>query len=289
MSESAAGGVLDTGVGPIDASIGSRIQVVYDALSPQEQRVAAFLQRRPDESALYNSSELARLTGVSKATVSRLFRRLGFADSREARSVLRAQRRSGVPVAVDVQSDAASAQLDRDIANLRRCYESLDQQRLDTIAAAIAEAGRVLVIGFRSAYPMALHLRTQLAQLRPDVSLAPQPGQSMAEEIAGLGERDVAVVFGLRRRPDGFAALLAALEAGPSRVLLIADPGLRHSGVEWRLELPVQSASAFDSFAAVASVVSLLAGAVLDALGEAGERRVSEVQGEYARLAELER
>ena len=41
------------------AGLTARIDDAWEALSPQEQRVAGFLRARPDESALYNSSELA--------------------------------------------------------------------------------------------------------------------------------------------------------------------------------------------------------------------------------------
>ena len=57
--------------------IDERLRSHYAALTPQEQRVADFIFDHPDHLMSHNSAELARLSGVSKATVSRLFRRLG--------------------------------------------------------------------------------------------------------------------------------------------------------------------------------------------------------------------
>jgi DNA-binding MurR/RpiR family transcriptional regulator len=54
----------------------------HGALSQQEQRVAELIRKRPDDVALDKSSELVRLSGVSKATASRLVRCLGFSGSR---------------------------------------------------------------------------------------------------------------------------------------------------------------------------------------------------------------
>lgn len=268
--------------------LAERIDGAWPTLSPQEQRVAGFLRARPDESALYNSSELARRTGVSKATVSRLFRRLGFTGSQEARDVLRAQRSAGLPVAIADPADPIVSQLASDTAHLRALAAGLDLAALRDAAALLAVAPRVVVIGLRSGFPIAMLLRQALAQVRPGVVLAPGPGQSLGEELAGLGDEDVVVLVGLRRRPAGFARLLASLREHGAEVVLIVDPSLPASGDRRRFDVPIESASPFDSYAAAASLVSLLAGEVLAALGPVGAARVAEVDRTYTALAELE-
>jgi DNA-binding MurR/RpiR family transcriptional regulator len=67
----------------------------------------------------------------------------------------------------------------------------------------------VLVIGFRNSYPVALHLRQQLAQASDAVELAPLPGQSIGEDPASLGPDDVVLIVGFRRRPETFARIVA--------------------------------------------------------------------------------
>jgi DNA-binding MurR/RpiR family transcriptional regulator len=62
--------------------IDERLRDHYPALTPQEQRVADFIFASIDDLMSYNSAELARLSGVSKATVSRLFKRLGYPSYR---------------------------------------------------------------------------------------------------------------------------------------------------------------------------------------------------------------
>lgn len=59
-----------------------RLRSHYPQLSPQEQRIADFVFDHFDDLISYNSAELARLSGVSKATVSRLFKRLGYENTR---------------------------------------------------------------------------------------------------------------------------------------------------------------------------------------------------------------
>lgn len=269
------------------------IAETYPALSPQEQRVADLIRERADDVALYNSTELAQLSGVSKATVSRLFRRLGFSGSQEVRDLLRAQRGAGVPVDVApglAGDERLRAQLRQDVDNLTRLYAGLDPVALGKIAARLAEAPRVLILGHRSAYPIALHLRQQLAQLRDGVRLAPEPGQSIGEELEGLEKADVIVLLGFRRRPAGFDRLASSVAESPATSVLLTDPSGRAlaAGVDHVLECPLASASPFDSYAAAASLVTVLAGAVHAAGGMRAAQRVASIRRRYADLGELE-
>lgn len=79
-------------------NIGQRIDRSYGELSPQEQRAADFILDHLSDLAVYSGTELAQRSGVSKATVSRLFRRLGFENAQEVREHARSLRSSGVPV-----------------------------------------------------------------------------------------------------------------------------------------------------------------------------------------------
>jgi dihydrolipoamide dehydrogenase len=79
----------------------ARITHSYGALSPQERRAADTLLEHLDDLATYRAAELATLAGVSKATISRLFRTLGFADFDEVRDHLRSLRTAGEPQRLD--------------------------------------------------------------------------------------------------------------------------------------------------------------------------------------------
>ncbi|MCU1412777.1 MAG: RpiR family transcriptional regulator [Microbacteriaceae bacterium] len=253
-----------------------RIERGYAALSPQEQRAADFMREHLDDLAVYNATEVASLSGVSKATISRLYRRLGFDSAEQLRDHVRGLR--GAPRAIT--GTDFEAHLEHEIANLRSALSGLI---LDEPARLIAGARRVLVIGYRNSYPVALHLRQQLAQARDGVELAPLPGQSIAEELTSLGRDDVVVLVGFRRRPASFAPLVGALAAIPT--VLLTDPtGRRYArDVTHLIECPVDTVSAFDSYAAAASVVTLLASAVLGL-----RSRVNDVSERFAALDELE-
>ncbi|PPF25021.1 MurR/RpiR family transcriptional regulator [Rathayibacter rathayi] len=272
-------------------SIGHRIDAGYAALSRQEQRAADFILDHLGDLAVFTATELAQHSGVSKATVSRLFRRLGFSNSQEVREHARALRSSGVPVGpARGQGDPLTAHLESERANLARLAAAVGDGPLEEAVRLVAGAREVVVIGLRNSYPVALHLRQQLAQARGRVRIAPQPGQSLGEELAGLGAEDVVVLVGFRRRPASFAGLVETLGVRAVPVVLLADPPARRYAEQatvW-LECPVESGTAFDSYAAAMSAVALLASGVLGASPRESRERIAGISTAYAELAELE-
>jgi DNA-binding MurR/RpiR family transcriptional regulator len=232
------------------------------------------------------SPQLAALAGVSKATMSRLFRRLGFADFEEVRDHLRDLRSAGEPQRVEVAPDLA-VYAGQQAEAIRK---ALDQPALTEVITLIAAAGRVTVVGWRNSHPVALHLRQQLAQARGDVRLAPLPGQVIGEELADLAAGDVVVVMGFRRRPAGFGAFMAEAAATGADVVLIADPtaGEHAAHARYWLNCPITTGLAFDSYAPVMSVVSVIADGVLSETGQAARARISGISRVYRRLAEVE-
>jgi DNA-binding MurR/RpiR family transcriptional regulator len=274
--------------------IGQRIDGRYGELSPQEQRAADFILDHMSDLAVYNASELARLSGVSKATVSRLFRRLGFQDSAEVRDHARALRSLGAPLGGPGASAgtpsrlAAHAEAEHD--NLRRLLVTLEDGRLDAAARLVQSARTVVIVGLRNSYPLALHLRQQLVQARDQVRLAPQPGQSLGEELAGLGPRDVVVLMGFRRRVAGFGEIVAAIRSRDVPLVLVADSSARKysdQATHW-LECPVDSVSAFDSYATAMSLVNLLATGAMGAQVRESRTRIAAITSVYEDLDELE-
>ncbi|MBF4161226.1 MurR/RpiR family transcriptional regulator [Nocardioides acrostichi] len=266
-------------------SIDERIARHRDALSPQERRAAATLLEHLDDLATYRAAELADLAGVSKATMSRLFRSLGYTGFDEVREHLRALRAAGEPRALEPRADAAGHAA-QEAEAVRR---AVSQPALGEAVDLIARAGRVSVVGWRNGYPVALHLRQQLAQARGDVRLAPQPGQLIGEELADVGPGDALVVLGFRRRPAGFAAFLTAARATGAAIVLVADPSAARYATDtvW-LECEVHGVLAYDSYAAAMSLAAVLADGVLRHLGEPARARVTGISTTYDRMHEVE-
>ncbi|MBT2512505.1 MurR/RpiR family transcriptional regulator [Arthrobacter sp. ISL-30] len=271
--------------------IDERIEQHYSQLGPQEQKAADTLLDHLGDLAVYNAAELAELSGVSKATMSRLFRRLGFSDFQEVKEHTRALRSSGVPLGTSEATGGLALHAAVEQQNLNRLFENLDDEQLAAIARTVAGARTVALIGFRNSFPVALHLRQQLLQCRGAVTLAPQPGQSVGEELAGIGRGDVIVLLGFRRRPEGFRQVLKAAAKTGAHTILIGDSSARWLAGEaatW-IECPVDGSGAFDSYAAAMSLASALANGVIMERGRDGRKRVSEVTGLYDDIGEIEK
>lgn len=266
--------------------IDERIVRHHDELSPQERRAAATMLEHLDDLATYRAAELAVLAGVSKATMSRLFRSLGYADFDEVRADLRSLRTAGVPGRVDGTPDLK----DHIAAESEAIVRAVEQPGIGEAIELMTTAQRVMVVGWRNSHPVALHLRQQLAHARSDVRLAPLPGQVMGEELADLGQGDVMVVVGFRRRPSGFGDFLRAAADTRAALILMADPGAVGHAAHARvwLECPTPGLLAFDSYAAAMSLVGVLADGVLSATGRAGRDRVSRITRTYDELTEVE-
>ncbi|MGM3175657.1 MurR/RpiR family transcriptional regulator [Dickeya lacustris] len=274
--------------------IDERLRSQYSDLSPQEQRVADFIFDHLDDLISYNSAELARLSGVSKATVSRLFRRLGYPSYREMRDELRTLRQSGMPLTDNRDAVQGNTLLARhykqEMANLTQWVNQIDPQQFGAMITALQQAQRVCIIGLRNSYPVALHLRQQLLQVRSQVPLLAQPGQTLSEELADLDARDVVVVVAFRRRPRLILPLLQQLHARRIPVLLLCEPQAHALPplASWSLTAPLDSVSAFDSYASAMSLINLISNALLHQMLAEGRQRIHDIADLYQQLDELE-
>ncbi|UVO07501.1 MurR/RpiR family transcriptional regulator [Pectobacterium polonicum] len=274
--------------------IDERLRDRYSELSPQEQRVADFIFDHFDDLISYNSAELARLSGVSKATVSRLFKRLGYPSYRDMRDELRTLRQSGMPLADNRDAVQGTTLLARhykqEMANLTQWINQIDPVQFGAVIQALMQAQRLCLIGLRNSYPVALHLRQQLLQIRQQVTLLAQPGQTLSEELVDLTAQDVVIVVAFRRRPRLIQPLLAQLQKRGVPVLLLCEPqaSTLMSLATWSLCVPLDSVSAFDSYSSAMSLVNVISNALLHEMLRDGRQRIHQIVDLYGELDELE-
>ncbi|WP_227319084.1 MurR/RpiR family transcriptional regulator [Cedecea davisae] len=271
-----------------------RLRASWALFSPQEQRVASFIVDHFDDLISYNSAELARLSGVSKATVSRLFKRLGYERYKDMRDELRTLRQSGMPLTENRDAVQGNTLLARhykqEMANLTNLVNQLDSAQFAEVVNALVNGKRLFIIGMRNSWPVAMHLRQQLLQIRSGVLLLPQPGQTLAEELVDIGPDDCVVAVAFRRRPRIIKPLLASLQQRGIPLVVLSESS--SSGLaaysRWHLSAPLDSVSAFDSYSSAMSLVNLLANAVLHESLTSGRQRIHNIAELYTELDELE-
>lgn len=262
-----------------------QIEKHYMALSPSGKAIAHYLQQNPIAVLSQSTSLIAEKTGTSKATVSRFFRQLGFDSHQQAKDALAQLREQGVPV---VNSLSNVQQHESEVKNLSLTFEGVTLDALKAVAQLLAQAQQVTLIGFRNAYPIALHFRQQLKQIRGSVRVLPQPGQTLSEDIIDLSEKDVVVLLGFRRRTRQFKYVLQNIKH--CTTVLITDP----SGQQYRQDVDhllvahIGSESPFDSYAAPMSLVASLCNLTYEELGSIAADRVEAITDIYIQMDELE-
>lgn len=278
-------------------SLEGRIKARYDQMSALEQKLADILLAAPGQLAMQTATELATSAGVSKATATRFFRSLGYASYEEARLQARDLRGGGSPLylqdrgrAANTTEDLLQQQLEREVANIRQTYQSLDQADLFAAVQAIASARRVVVIGFRYGQTIAQMFRTHLIQVRGDVLLLPAPGDSLAEYLAALGEDDVAICIGVRRRMPQLEQAMGIMARRGVRLLYLADvlAGSPALLATWVIRCHTESTLMFDSNASVSAITNLLCSLVGRELSGGKASHLERVERLHQELDELD-
>lgn len=208
-----------------------RIQERFEELTPSEQKLAQFLLDRPDEILASSATELARFTGVSKATAARLFRNLGYNDFNDVRLQAREERNRTGPVQqipmpeVNVSATVTvPTHLQVESANLTRTFEELRPDVLNAAAEQIAGAGRVWVAGLGIENGIARYLRILLTRIRPGVHLISENATTWPEELASTGPNDALIIIAVRPWTRQIATVLTFARTTRLKSVVITDP-----------------------------------------------------------------
>nr|WP_255537649.1 SIS domain-containing protein [Motiliproteus sp. SC1-56] len=157
------------------------------------------------------------------------------------------------------------------------------------IAGQLTRQRRVAVIGFRNSRFLASYFHRQLSLLRPNVSLLPAAGQTVAEDLVDFGREDLLVVVAMRRRIPKVRELMSLAKKRQVPCVLIADPSANELQelAQWSLRCHVHSSSLFDSYSSVSSVITLLVNLTMCEDLENSHRRLREIEQLHEEVGEL--
>lgn len=278
------------------ASLESRIRQSWDRLSAHEQRLADVILAAPGQLAMNTATELAQSAGVSKATTTRFFRHLGYESFESARRQVREMQSSGSPLYLQ-QFQAESgldsliqSHLEREIANQVNTYRSLDTRQLAEVVRAIAQARRVVVLGWRHSQTIASLIYRDLVHVHRDVLLLPKAGDSLAEYLATLGPEDVAICVGLRRRMPALSSAMNALTELRVPMLYLSDvlSGKPARQANWIIRCHTEGSLIFDSTASLSGICNLLCSLVARERGKTSNDQLTQIESVHQWLDELE-
>ncbi|MGD1879415.1 MAG: MurR/RpiR family transcriptional regulator [Kiloniellaceae bacterium] len=278
------------------ASVESRIKARYPELPESERRIADLILEFPGEMAAYSATELAALSGGSKAAVTRLVQRIGFANYDEARRAARDAQSWGSPLylmARETEKTGFSARvrqhIETDAHNIALTLETLRGDAFNDMVAAICKARRVFLLGYRNSHYLAGYARWQIIQGRGDVYLLPAAGETIAEELADLTAEDVLIVIGFRRRVAQVPQAMAVAAQTGTRILYITDraaPASPHA--TWTIPCAVRGMDMFDRYAAAMSLLHFLCVAIVEKLGGPGRARLQHIETLHEELHDFD-
>lgn len=263
----------------------ARIANCYANLSPNARKIADYLQQNPLEVLTASTSDIAKATDTSKASVSRFFRQLGYPSHQEAKQELKALRHSGLPME---SGQPQENYVEQQIQLIRQTWQQIDPSCLDSVVEHLCNASRVVFIGYRNSYPVAMHFRQQLQQIRPKTLLLPLPGQSLSEDLLDLSAKDFVVVVGFRRRTKHFSALIQQLSPYPTCLLTDNSGQAYANDVEFLLNCQLGQSRALDNYAAPHSVISVICNQAFSKLNGVAKKRVLQISNTYSDLSELD-
>lgn len=275
------------------ASFLPRIRTALPDLHRAERRLGNFLLDFPGDLASYDAQELARLSGVSKATVSRFVRRIGFENYEAARRAAREERQTGsrhfLAHAEDLPTeDPLSQSLQQEMNNVAWTFERLAPADLDALAEATLSARRVWLIGYRISRVFADYLYWQLLKVIPSASVLPQAGESLGEYTAEMSPDDLVILTALRRRAANTEPLLAELARIGVTTVVISDDGMApDTRAAWHFRCRIETSSPQFNHASVFSLCHQIVTRTTLKAGSDGRRRLREIDEANERLGEV--
>ena len=275
--------------------LATRIAEIYDGLSRQERLLADTVLSCARDLAGYTATELASRATVSKATATRLFRRLGYTDFEQARLESRRGPYPGSPLESFYQDQAAppagnvvEAHVGTEMRNLVETFALVGMADVAEATRLLSGARKTWIIGFRDSYPLALYAYAMLTRVLDQVAVVPRDGDSFAEDLIGLGASDVVLAVGFRRRPRILANLLSIAAERQAGVILLTDVDSARVTTDGTLVFRCHArGSVFDSHAAGLSLLNLLCSQVVHARGEAGKQRLEAAETLHEQLKDL--
>lgn len=177
------------------SSLATRIARLDKALSPAERVVYATLRSNLECIAYETGASLAKKSGVSPNTVSRLLRRLGYKGLNDLKKDLRdeLQSRSLYNTALvehlDRQPADLMAHINTEIQALQDFAKQLGGKNWNAVVSCVCDAERVFISGFQTVRGMAEDFANRLALVRPGVEFIDLYSGVMGQWIDSQDER----------------------------------------------------------------------------------------------------
>ena len=168
--------------------------------------------------------------------------------------------RAGLPGGRRAPEDILTQIVEADIDNLRLTLREEDKEAFRKAVSLILASKRIFVVGFRSAYGLALFLGFNLNWILGNIKVVGFPAQDLWEDLIHVGPQDLVIGISFPRYTEATVSALAAARTRPCKIIALTDsimsPLARYADVVLtaRHSIPTYA----DSFVAPLGVVNAL-------------------------------
>ncbi len=270
-----------------------RLRAAMSGMTRAERQLATHMLSNFPLSMLGSVSELASAAGVSGPTVVRLVRKLGFSGYPDFRAQLHEEMgaRLASPIAKH-EKWAETAPQDHSlnrfahnvIDNLSQTLGQQDLRTFDAVAAILADGTRpVHLIGGRLTQSVADYLATALRVMRSDVTLISGLPNTWPPTLLELTERDVLVVFDIRRYEPSVQQFAELARAQGVEIVLLTDRWVSPAAAvaQHIMASHIEVPSAWDTIVPLVALVEALLAAIQDRNWQQTRERLLRMEAFY--------
>lgn len=258
-------------------------------MSRAQRKIAKYVLNNPEAVPFFTVGKLAKMTGVSEATVVRFAMFLGFSGYPEwQRAMQESMKRQLTTVerlkisgeVYDSEDKAIFEMFQEDVERIKAMSAQMDMESFRQAVQYIIEAKRIFVIANRSAVSLGMFLEFYLDVLLENAELIRNP-HGISEKLFRLNKDDVVIALSFARYTKSTIEASAFAKDRSAKIIAITDhllsPLVPYGNVT--LFAPTEMPSFIDSFVAPLSLINAL-------ITEVGRRTRSEVEKHLSDLEE---
>ena len=211
-----------------------RIMLSSARLTPKERDLAAYILNNPRKAVFMTTNELSKTCQVSKATVVRFVRQLGYDSYYQFVQSLRDYVDSELDLMdraklVDVNgasTDRLRRAINEEMDNLKLFYESADRSVLSAFVDNLNVEAPLFVVGSRITMPFASYLGWSLTKVRGGVNILPGSDSTTIDWLTIAPVESVVIIITTSRYPNELIRLGKMVKRQQKKLLLITDSSI---------------------------------------------------------------
>ncbi|MGI9352108.1 MAG: MurR/RpiR family transcriptional regulator [Rhizobiaceae bacterium] len=278
-------------VGQLEDTLGRN----FSELSPKLKVAARYVIDNPQDVATRSLRQVAKRSGLTPPTFSRLARAVGFAEYECLRDVCRQEMKlSSLSLAqravVMQQDNPATGTHSRGsfaevhalsaVENINRLVQGLDLEKLADVADRLSSAGKVRLIGALSSKAILEYLLHMANLAAPNWLMIGQDGTPAPTALADFDRDTVVLVVSLSPYVKRTVEMTRLAKAAGSDVVVVTDdlaaPVLKYASSSFLIS--TESPQFFPSYVAVVTLLEMLMGMTVRRLGDKANKRIDSVE-----------